>query len=292
MEEKGSDDEDKYADEASMPGTNFDSKQRITVRNLRIREDTAKYLRNLNPNSAYYDPKTRSMRENPYEGTGKAISEGDFVGDNFVRHSGDTSAMAKTQLFAWDAEERGVDVHLQADPTRLEMLQKSYNVRKEDYKSDQQGSILEKYGGVEHLDAPPKELLLAQTEDYVEYSRQGTIIKGHVKAKTKSKYVEDNYINNHTSVWGSYWKAGEWGYACCHSTIKQSYCTGVTGKSLDAPTPPIEAPPSGTKLEKLQEKHSAWTKALGIETGEAPQENGDSPEEGSSSEDEPKSLLQ
>lgn len=48
-----------------MPGTKVDSKQRITVRNLRIREDTAKYLRNLDPNSAYYDPKTRSMRENP-----------------------------------------------------------------------------------------------------------------------------------------------------------------------------------------------------------------------------------
>jgi len=58
-------DEDKYADDFDMPGTKVDSKQRITVRNLRIREDTAKYLRNLDPNSAYYDPKTRSMRDNP-----------------------------------------------------------------------------------------------------------------------------------------------------------------------------------------------------------------------------------
>lgn len=58
-------DEDKYVDEVDMPGTKVDSKQRITVRNLRIREDTAKYLRNLDPDSAYYDPKTRSMRENP-----------------------------------------------------------------------------------------------------------------------------------------------------------------------------------------------------------------------------------
>lgn len=57
--------EDKYVDEVDMPGTKVDSKQRITVRNLRIREDTAKYLRNLDPNSAYYDPKTRSMRDNP-----------------------------------------------------------------------------------------------------------------------------------------------------------------------------------------------------------------------------------
>lgn len=30
-----------------------------SVRNLRIREDTAKYLLNLDMNSAYYDPKTR-----------------------------------------------------------------------------------------------------------------------------------------------------------------------------------------------------------------------------------------
>eukprot|EP01083_Nonionella_stella_P294006 999714_1 len=44
----------------------FDSKKRQTVRNLRIREDLPKYLRNLSTKSAYYDPKTRSMRANPY----------------------------------------------------------------------------------------------------------------------------------------------------------------------------------------------------------------------------------
>lgn len=37
----------------------------IFCSNLRIREDTAKYLLNLDVNSAYYDPKTRSMREDP-----------------------------------------------------------------------------------------------------------------------------------------------------------------------------------------------------------------------------------
>lgn len=70
-EEEGGDDEedeDKYVDNFDMPGTKVDSKQRITVRNLRIREDTAKYLRNLDPNSAFYDPKTRSMRDNPHKG--------------------------------------------------------------------------------------------------------------------------------------------------------------------------------------------------------------------------------
>jgi pre-mRNA-processing factor SLU7 len=35
------------------------------VRGLRIREDTAKYLRNLDPNSAPYSGKSRTMNENP-----------------------------------------------------------------------------------------------------------------------------------------------------------------------------------------------------------------------------------
>lgn len=60
-------DEDKYADAADAVGQKLDTKTRITVRNLRIREDTAKYLLNLDPESAYYDPKTRSMREAPLQ---------------------------------------------------------------------------------------------------------------------------------------------------------------------------------------------------------------------------------
>lgn len=61
-------DEDKYAEAADQIGQKLDTKTRITVRNLRIREDTAKYLINLDPESAYYDPKTRSMRDAPEEG--------------------------------------------------------------------------------------------------------------------------------------------------------------------------------------------------------------------------------
>lgn len=63
-------DEEKYAEAAEQVGQKVDEKNRITVRNLRIREDTAKYLINLNPESAYYDPKTRAMRDAPDENLG------------------------------------------------------------------------------------------------------------------------------------------------------------------------------------------------------------------------------
>ena len=66
-------------------GTKVDAAERYTVRNLRIREDTAKYLRNLDPNSAHYDPKTRAMRKNPYEQSGAKDDEVEYAGDNFMR---------------------------------------------------------------------------------------------------------------------------------------------------------------------------------------------------------------
>lgn len=34
-------------------------------------------------------------------------------------------------------------------------------------------------------------------EDYVEYSRTGSVIKGQEKAAVKSRYEEDVYNNNH-----------------------------------------------------------------------------------------------
>lgn len=58
----------KDAEAADQVGQKFDVKNRMTVRNLRIREDTAKYLLNLDPESAFYDPKTRSMRDAPETG--------------------------------------------------------------------------------------------------------------------------------------------------------------------------------------------------------------------------------
>ena len=68
---------------------------------------------------------------------------------------------------------------------------------------------------------------------YVEYDVHGRIIKGNEKAMARSKYEEDVYNQNHTSVWGSFWRAGRWGYACCHSTVKSSYCLGEAGREAN-----------------------------------------------------------
>ena len=71
--------------------------------------------------------------------------------------------LVPTPVFAWESYEHGSDIHPLADPTKLELMHSEFKQNKESFKGEQQQSILERYGGEEHLDAPPKELLLAQT---------------------------------------------------------------------------------------------------------------------------------
>lgn len=118
----------------------------------------------------------------------------DYSGENFVRFTGDTRKHAKAQLFAWEAYEKGVDVHLLAEPTKLELLQKDYEQKKEEFKHKGQMSVLEQYGGAEHLQAPPKQLLLAQTEDYVEYSRYGKVVKVSLSSYSESSNLHKVHI--------------------------------------------------------------------------------------------------
>ena len=80
-----------------------DPKVRTAVRNLRQREDLPKYLRNLDPNSAHYDGKSRIMKENP----NPDLPESDqlFKGDNFVKFSGDSLQVMQQEAFMIKANE-------------------------------------------------------------------------------------------------------------------------------------------------------------------------------------------
>ncbi|KAJ2863683.1 mRNA splicing protein [Coemansia erecta] len=200
------------------------AKSKSTVRNLRIREDTAKYLRNLDPDSAYYDPKTRSMRENPYAGKGDATQLA-YMGDNFIRYSGEAQEVAKKEVFAWEANERGnTGAHFQANPTQTSLMYNEFKHKRDTMKESQQRALLSKYGGEEHLQAPPRELL-HQDERYVEYSRTGQVISGEEAPAAKTRYKEDVHPMNHRSVFGSWWSDGRWGYSCCKQTLRNAYCT-------------------------------------------------------------------
>lgn len=198
-----------------------------TVRNLRIREDTAKYLLNLDVNSAHYDPKTRSMREDPLPDMDP--NEKFYSGDNQNRVSGQALEFKQLSIHSWEAFDKGQDIHMQAAPSQAELLYKNYKVIKDKLKSQTKSTVLEKYGNAATEEEIPRELLLGQSERQVEYDRAGRIINGQEVAVPRSKYEEDAFSNNHTSVWGSWWKDHQWGYKCCKQIIRNSYCTGAAG---------------------------------------------------------------
>jgi len=210
----------RYAEETDMG-----RKQPTSTRNLRIREDTAKYLLNLDLDSAKYDPKTRSMEDAP------KADELD-AGDGFERAVGDAADFERAQKYAWEAQERGDqnNLHLQANPTAAQFIHKKEQQESKEKKEAHKKALMDKYGGQEHLTRNPlKDSTVTENERYVEYDERGKL-KGQPEKKEKSMYPEDVFINNHTSVWGSWWKDFKWGFACCHSTVKHSYCVGEEGK--------------------------------------------------------------
>lgn len=246
-----SDDEDlgekmKDFDKSTATVATKDDKLRTTTRNLRIREDTAKYLLNLDVNSAFYDPKSRSMRDDPLKHL-KEEEKGNFRGDNFVRHAGDAKQLTELMIFAWDSYKHGEKIHDTAQPTQALKMWQVFKQRSKDLKHQQQKELVEKYGGEEHLGAP-RELLFSQNENYVEYSRDGRVLKGRERAYVKSKYEEDVLLGNHSSTWGSWYDSAgsKWGFACCHQTMKNAYCIplkqhGDTGReAVEDVSAPVE----------------------------------------------------
>lgn len=215
--------EARYAEESDMG-----RQQSTATRNLRIREDTAKYLLNLDLESARYDPKTRRMID---MGAEEDMSAALVAEENFVRSSGDAAEFQKAQRYAWEAQERGTQkVHLQANPTSGELSRKKEMAESDAKRDAQRKALLEKYGGEQHLQPTPlRDTMVIENERFVEYDETGAI-KGAPKKATKSKYPEDILTNNHKTVWGSWWHNFQWGYACCFSTVKNSYCTGEGGK--------------------------------------------------------------
>lgn len=228
--EKGEDGEDdgdgtKYAEESDMG-----RQQTTSTRQLRIREDTAKYLLNLDLDSAKYDPKRRYLVD-----SGATIDKAAALvaEEGFMRASGDAGECLKAEKYAWESQEKTGNTaqHLQANPTSGEFHRRKEREEAENKRTAHQKMLLEKYGSSKSsLAESLRNTAVTESEEYVEYDETGAI-KGAPRAIAKSTYAEDVFINNHTSVWGSWWANFKWGHACCHSTTKNSYCTGEAGKA-------------------------------------------------------------
>ena len=100
-----------------------DPKVKSMIKNLRIREDTAKYLYNLddNANAGHYDGKSRSFRQHwKHQGGGDT-----YRADNWQSYTGDTKQLLEQEKFAWaNVEQKGGTLNSVAFPTGTELYYK------------------------------------------------------------------------------------------------------------------------------------------------------------------------
>lgn len=249
------------------------AQMKVTSRNLRIREDIPKYLRNLDLGSAFYDPKTRSMRDNPFPNENPDNLE--YMGDNASRNTGDAMKFTQNQVLCWEMREHGEDLDIIANPSQAELMQKQFLEKKKALEDMRKKNIEEKYGNSSSVSLDPR-LRLGQTEAYVEYDRNGRVIKGATVSVEayKTKYEEDVFINNHTSVWGSYYNRNRrsWGYACCHSLLRNSYCTGLVGREANDAANGNSQSMEGDQIRKMLE-NKAFSSAKKDHVAQQPSSN-------------------
>ncbi|MCP9265327.1 Pre-mRNA-splicing factor SLU7 [Dirofilaria immitis] len=102
-----------------------------------------------------------------------------FAGENFIRYTDEIVQANEAQVVAWQpycVKVCRIDIHEIAEPTKREVMKKEF----EQQKLSAQKKIIEKvwWRREYYLHVPSKELLLAQTENYVEYNRRRKVISG------------------------------------------------------------------------------------------------------------------
>lgn len=155
-----------------------------------------------------------------------------FKGDNYMTDTGDKMDLIEQEKFALEqAELRNSELNAVALPSLTAHVFKTVKKTHQIINSGRTGELLKKYG-INESDLHRPETIV-ESEAYYEYTADGRLKRDNKDGRIKSKYAEDVYVNDHTSVWGSWWNDHlGWGYACCHSNTKMSICGGHKGKEL------------------------------------------------------------
>ena len=224
------------------------------------KEDMPKYLINLEPNAPYYDPKSRSMRGDPNPDV--PLSEKEFAGDNYYRMTGNVLEYKQQLLFAMELakkheESNNIDgeapLNPAANPTALELARREYLANEQKTKEEARKKAMEEYGvkpkdSSSILDPRVKYGESVTLKQYAldgkEVKQKKQVTEAAVRFKMKSsKYDEDFFPGNHTSIWGSWYniEKKEWGYQCCHQTEYRSLCRQSTSNNGEGLSEGVES---------------------------------------------------
>lgn len=166
-------------------------------------------------NSEHFDPKSRSMHN--YDNAAIQLDNLDMVGERNDLTNQDAFAAEQVEL-------HHSELNTFALPTLTEKIYKRVKENKQNLNVGVKvNEILSKYGESGQL-APID--VIVEEDEYFNHSTYQKRIN-----TAKSRYEENVLINDHLTVWGSWYnKLLGWGYACCHATTKESFCLGTKGK--------------------------------------------------------------
>lgn len=226
-----------------------EDENKASTRSVRSLDDKARYLTEMDGETATFNPKTRTLRKED-EGT---INER----GHFVRNlTGEAKEHDELRKLAKEQADKGENVNLEANPTAGILNLKKYKQQQQEKKVQLESSLAEKYGVQDQYRERPKEVEVQplEPERVTEEEEEDVDVKEPAQEEKDeeeteqptrpagmSRYPEDIFPGNHKSVWGSYWSNYKWGYKCCHSLVKQSYCTALASDSS----------PAKRKLEKI-----------------------------------------
>jgi pre-mRNA-processing factor SLU7 len=77
---------------------------------------------------------------------------------------------------------------------------------RKDEEQSAKGVLYAKYGGREFAKAIRDVAGITASDVYVEYDQAGRVVRMPQMATPRSKYGEYVRWNNHSAVWGSYWR--------------------------------------------------------------------------------------
>jgi pre-mRNA-processing factor SLU7 len=135
----------------------------------RSRVDTAKYLVDLETNEKEYDPKTRVLRAS-------SSDTSDVPSTETLMQSGEYLKFQEIQQFAWEQAQHGNEVALEGTPSQTEQMYREFKEKMENARLEKERMLKAKYN-VEETRSIPKEMILVESERYVEYDRYGQPIK-------------------------------------------------------------------------------------------------------------------
>lgn len=210
---------------------------------IRDRQDVPAYILNItSSNKMQYDPKSR-LTKDPSKG---------FVNDKkqFVKKlTGEAKGLDSLQNFAWEqnrqqeeikqrklfeqkltgknqstntSKEFQVDLNLnmEANPTAMMLQVRKQQQQQKMVSEKKRNDLLAKYGGGQFLNKPQELVNNSELErvpaNYLNIDKNGL---------KNSIYPEDRYFSNHSTIWGSHYIEGKWGYSCCKQTTRDTRCT-------------------------------------------------------------------